>query len=156
MSPPCTSVRGGARFRPHPSALRPPPSALALLVAFLLAAGCGPSKPETVPVSGTVTWNGQALSQGSILFAPEDGKGVPDPGDIKDGRYQLQAKTGKKKVEIRATRESGKVDPAMGAAPREQYIPAEYNEKTTLRADVKSGEKNEFNFPLAGPDGKKP
>ncbi len=156
MSPRCTSVRGGARLGPHLSALRSPSSALALLVALLLVSGCGPSKPETVPVSGTVTWNGQPLPQGSILFQPEDGKGVPDPGDIKDGRYQLQAKAGKKKVEIRATRESGKVDPAMGAAPREQYIPAEYNEKTTLRAEVKSGEKNEFNFPLVGPDAKKP
>jgi hypothetical protein len=132
-------------------------AACCLLPALFAAAllGCGPSKPETYPVSGTVTWNGQPLPEGSIRFEPEDAKGLPpDPGQIKDGKYQLQARPGKKRVQIYATRESGKIDPIMGAAPREQYIPAKYNDKTELRAEVTPDGKNEFPFALVGDDAK--
>ncbi len=131
--------------------------ALCLLVAVLtvLLSGCGPAKPETCPVSGTVTWNGQPLPDGYIQFDAEDGKGVPpDAGPIKDGKYQLPVKPGKKKVQITATREVGNKDPAMGMAPRQQYIPARYNLKTELKEVVKPGDKNEFRFDLTGEEAK--
>lgn len=121
---------------------------LACAVFGLLLAGCGPSGPETFPVSGTVTWNGQPLPEGTILFAPADEKGVPDVGQIVQGQYRLRAKPGKKKVQIFAERETGKIDPVMGAVPRESYIPARYNSQTTLTAEVTAGGKNEFTFDL--------
>ena len=41
------------------------------------------------PVTGTVTWKGQPLDQGSIQFLPEDGKGTMVGAEIRDGRYAL-------------------------------------------------------------------
>ena len=119
-----------------------------LLLAAAAALGCGPSDPKLYPVSGTVTWNGQPLADGDILFVPVDGATVPDPGKIKDGKFSFQAQAGQKKVEIRATREAGPVDPVMGAPPRVQFVPAKYNDATELTAEVKPQEKNEFTFPL--------
>jgi hypothetical protein len=106
---------------------------LALLL-LPLAAGCG---PKLVKVSGTVTWEKEPLKQGKILFVPEEG-GAPVGGDIKDGQFSVELPAGKKKVEIRATREKpgARIDPAMGATPREQFIPERYNDRTKLTAEV--------------------
>ena len=127
---------------------------LLFCLAILLLCGCGSSGPETCTVTGTVTWNGNPLPEGNILFVPEDGKGVPDPGKIADGEFRLEVKPGKKKVEITATREIGEVDPVMGKAPRRSYIPARYNSSTELTAEVTPGTDNVFPFSLQGPEPK--
>ena len=111
--------------------------------------GCQPSKPATVAVSGTVTWQGKPLPAGDVLFVAEDGLDVPDHDRVKDGHYQLQVKPGKKKVEIYAERTSGQRDPVMGQVPRQQYLPARYNTATQLRADVQAGKDKHFDFTLA-------
>lgn len=117
---------------------------LGLIVVALT--GCG-SKTKTYPVSGTVTFNGQKLKDGHILFQPVDG-GVGDAGTITDGVFNFQAKAGKVKVEIRATREEGQVVEVMGARNRVQYIPERYNDKTILEAEVVPDGENRFEFPL--------
>lgn len=110
---------------------------LALLLA--MTAGCG---KNTVTVSGTVTWEGdgkpqEPLKDGRIQFEPEEG-GVPVSGEIKAGKYRVEVPPGKKKVLIHANREKpgAKVDAAMGAVPREQYVPKWYNDQTKLRAEI--------------------
>ena len=111
-------------------------------------AGCKPSGPATVPVSGTVTWNGTAMLEGNIIFTPEGERGVPEFGRIKDGKYNCPVRPGKKKVEIYAERTGGKPDPVMRSAAREQYLPAKYNTATQLRAEVQAGQENRFGFAL--------
>ena len=123
-----------------------------LCLSVVVLAGCGSSGPETCTVTGTVTWNGSPLAQGNILFTSEDGKGLPDPGVIKEGKYRLEVKPGKKKVEIHADREVGEPDPVMGARPRRSFIPAEYNTNTKLTAKVAPDGKNDFPFKLEGPE----
>jgi len=122
------------------------------LALLPLAAGCG---PKQVTVSGTVTWEegGKAkepLKKGMILFVPEDGSTVGVSDVIRDGKYSVRMPPGKMKVEIRADREKAgaKVDPAMGAVPRYQFIPPWYNDRTKLRADVTAAGPNEFPFDL--------
>jgi hypothetical protein len=115
-----------------------------LLVA--LAAGCGESK--TCEVSGTVTWNGEALPEGDILFVPADGKGPPAATKVRGGGFKLQVPPGKKKVEVHASRPAGPVDPVMKTARREPYIPRRYNDQTVLEADVTRGGGNHFTFAL--------
>ncbi|HUT57595.1 MAG TPA: hypothetical protein VNA25_07060 [Phycisphaerae bacterium] len=110
--------------------------------------GCGPSGPETYPVSGTVTWNGDPLPEGDIVFSPVDGSLAPDAGKIVAGKFEFQAQPGEKRVEIDATRESGEVDPVMHMAPRQAYIPSKYNSETTLKATVTAGGDNTFIFDL--------
>jgi len=72
-----------------------PAMAMSLL---LFAAGCGSS---TV-VSGTVTYNGEPINNGSIQFSPEDGKGPIAGGTITGGKYRVEEKLtpGKKIVKI--------------------------------------------------------
>jgi len=119
-----------------------------LALTLLLAAGCGTSGPARYPVSGTVTFNGQAVPQGQIVFMPSDGSAPPDAGSIVGGKYSLRVSAGKKRVEITADRETGKVDPVMGAAPRESYIPARYNSESTLNVEVTPAGPNQFPFDL--------
>ena len=113
----------------------------------VLAVGCGPSNDSTVPVKGTVTWNGNALLRGNINFLDADGKLIPDAGEVIDGKFALRVKPGRKRVEIFANRE-GRYDPVMKAHEREQYLPDRYNARSVLTADVQVGQDNEFHYPL--------
>lgn len=57
---------------------------------MVAAGGCGKSGPETYDVSGTVTYNGQPVPVGQILFQPDISQGNKGPGcvvRIKEGRY---------------------------------------------------------------------
>ncbi|NLT16807.1 MAG: hypothetical protein GXY11_04190 [Clostridiales bacterium] len=76
---------------------------LSLLFAGFLSAvaGCGGSPAV---VSGTVTYDGQPVGDGSILFQPVDGKGASCGGPITGGRYQVETTPGKKLVEIIAVK----------------------------------------------------
>ena len=47
-------------------------------VAALLLAGCGESLPPTVPVTGTVIWQGKPLPDGQVVFKPKSiAEGLP-------------------------------------------------------------------------------
>lgn len=116
-------------------------------LVLLVACGCGSAGPKLYDVSGTVTWEGQPLKDGDIQFTPADESLVPASAKIVDGKYALQAPAGAHKVEVRAVR-AGKFDPVMNAATPVQYIPARYNDQTTLTADVKADGPNQINFPL--------
>jgi hypothetical protein len=115
-----------------------------VLVSLL---GCGGSGPRTVPVSGEVSFDGTPVMEGDILFRPADPAVAPEGGKITKGRYQCQAKPGPQRVEIRASRpEPGPPGP-MGPVYKD-YIPAEYNSKSILKADVSPSGKNQFPFHL--------
>ena len=123
-----------------------------LLIVGLIAAsccGCGDANPALRPVAGKVTWNKQPLAEGYINFEPFDAARTASGGPIKQGMYAVQASPGRNRVQISAMRSSGKVDPQMGAAPQEQYLPACYNTETKLEADISASGKNEFQFDLA-------
>jgi len=70
-------------------------------VAFLVA-GCGePSKVPDATVSGAVTFNGQPITNGSVIFNPEDGKGASAETAIADGKYSVgKLFSGRKKVSV--------------------------------------------------------
>lgn len=122
-------------------------SPLLLVLLILPLAGCAVQEKKTCAVTGKVTWNGKPLPDGDILLRPSDGIQVPEAGTIIDGAFEMQAKPGTNLVEIRACRPS-KFDPVMGATAPEPYIPDKYNNKTTLKVEVKQGEANAFTFDL--------
>src|SRR5262245_61214826 len=68
-----------------------------------LAFGCG-TEPKSYRVKGTVTYNEQPVPEGDIHFLSVDGRWGAEAGKIKDGRYELMAKAGIKRVEITASR----------------------------------------------------
>ncbi|WP_207398547.1 hypothetical protein [Bremerella alba] len=71
-----------------------------------------------------------------------------DALDIVDGKFSGEVEPGERRIEISAFR------PAQGGTPgmdpgEENYIPAKYNTKSTLTANVAEGQANEFNFDVS-------
>ena len=98
-------------------------SIFALVVCFLLA-GCGSS--GVVPVSGTLTYKGQPVTNAIVHFVPE--KGRPSMGETDaSGRFTLTydpqtkgAQVGKHKVFVQhnAAAEAGRPGVVPGVAPK--------------------------------------
>lgn len=115
-----------------------------------LAVGCGgPRGPKTYDVSGNVTFDGQPIKKGYIIFQPTSAEDRAAGGEIVDGRYNLKAQPGEKKVEIRGSRPSGKKG-TKDDDLEENYIPENYNAKTELKAEVttSSAENKNLDFTL--------
>lgn len=61
------------------------------VVTCLTIAGCGGSRIETAAVSGTVTYDGKPVTEGTVLFQPEKGPGATGSLDAQ-GHYVLRTK----------------------------------------------------------------
>ena len=126
----------------------------AAVLAFVLMTGCSsaPEGPVVYPVTGTVTFDGTPVAEGRIQFRKAEGDQQAFSGEIKDGRYSLDAQAGSMKVEIIASRPSGKFDTSNPDEPPqpvgEMYIPAKYNAESSLTADVKPTGENVMPFDL--------
>jgi hypothetical protein len=124
-------------------------------------AGCGGpgDRPEIGQVTGTVTMDGAPLKGVQVMFSPTQGRPATGVTNA-EGKYKLRyvretfgTKIGKNSVQIGAT--EGEDEPESGddATPTKKkkggkvQIPARYNTKTELEADVKAGE-NVFDFKL--------
>jgi len=71
---------------------------LPALVLALASAGCGPSGPKLVALSGTVTFKGEPVPAGYITFTPPSGGGIVRSVPIKNGRYDTAEAVGEKGV----------------------------------------------------------
>lgn len=134
-----------------------------LCLGLLLTVGCGGPKPpkrEYADVTGKVTYKGEALKNGTVMFQPAVGASVV--GDIEtDGTYRLQAVIGMNTIMIsnrQADPGPGDADPkkrkeamaasAAVAAENAKAVPEIYGTPASgLKFDVKAG-KNEANFDL--------
>lgn len=126
---------------------------------LLALAGCGGDSIERTVVQGKVTFDGQPVAKGIILFVPEQGTvGAPVQCQIENGEFSSANQTsdkrgavvGPNKVEITAYKESGKqIKNPDGVMEAEviQYIPAKYNTKTELIKSISSGI-NDYSFNL--------
>ena len=121
-----------------------------VLSATFLCTALGCSGDHRSEVSGTVKVNGQPIVEGAINFIPIDGnKGAGAGATITDGRYHIPRSAGvaagKNRVELRAFKNTGrKVQDPTGkpgtlAEERVLLFPPEYNDRSTLVRDVKSG-----------------
>jgi hypothetical protein len=141
--------------------------AVALSILCLGLSGCGGNgdQPELGLVTGTVTLDGKPLYGTAVVFYPDNGRPARGRTDL-NGKYELTyirqtlgTKVGHNRVEV-APDEEGEEDaeelensgentgPAKQPRDREKIrIPARYNTKSTLQADVKPGE-NVFDFQL--------
>jgi len=125
-------------------------SVAALLLAASLA-GCGGVVDDSVPISGSVTLDGAPLPSGTITFLPSDGVGPSAGAQIAEGKYETRAVPGPKQVTIVAQREKagGTAAPNPHAGPpTEQYLPAKYNTRTELKADVPAEGSETVDFAL--------
>jgi hypothetical protein len=116
---------------------------------FVLMTGCGGS--GGVKVSGTVTFNNEPIKEGYIAFLPVEEGGTGSGGPIADGQYSVRVPAGKNRVQITATTRMalppGEVSMYGETEETRQYLPARYNAKTELEAEV-SRSSSPLNFEL--------
>ena len=116
-------------------------------VLAMITVGCGGD--GRVPADGTVTWNGEPVEAGYIVFTPVDPTVTPEATQIHQGAFTLRLLPGDKRVEIFADRAVGEPDPTMHIQRKEQYIPRRYNEETELTAQIRADSENQLQFNLA-------
>ncbi|WP_166823626.1 hypothetical protein [Thalassoroseus pseudoceratinae] len=124
-----------------------------LSLALLIILGCGsaPEGPETVSVSGEVTFDGEPVESGDIIFRPQTGSGRSYAGKIENGSYQFEVESGEKRVEITAHKGSGQMDdsnPDEATEILHQYLPSQYNADTNLSASVGQDGESGLDFEL--------
>jgi len=118
----------------------------AVLLGTAIVAGCGPSGPIMVPVSGTVTLDGKPLDDGTIYFKTIM-EGSIDRMDVKEGKFAGQVEIGDRRVEVCRFRSSKLTKVGNDVFPNTvNTIPARYNAKSELTAKVSESGPNEFTF----------
>lgn len=132
---------------------------LMLCLSVVALIGCSKSVEfQRAGVAGTVTHDGQPLDEGTISIYPDvKVKGTLVQAKIVAGKFSFTKQDGPaagvNRVSITAIKKTGKKISNDGVESDEtfQYIPWQYNEETTLKADVKpEPAKNEFAFDLNG------
>lgn len=125
---------------------------LILLACSLTGCGGGASGPQRGAVTGTVSFDGELVDQGSILFIPTGGtKGPSSGGGITNGKFSIPQEkgpvVGQHRVEVHWPRKTGKKREAGSPAPPGtmieevvEAIPAAYNSNSTLEQRVEAGE----------------
>jgi hypothetical protein len=125
------------------------------LVIFLVC-GLGCNGGENYqPMTGSVTVDNKPLEKGVITFYP-NGPGTTVGGEVVAGKFELAqeqgATPGKYRVEIVAYRATAKmefdVDLNAKVPVEVKVLPARYNVKSELEAEVVDGGNNEFEFKL--------
>ena len=120
-------------------------SAFSFLLGLGLVVGCGAGGGDVGELSGSVSYDGKPVSEGSITFIATDGKSPTAGGSIKDGKYTAsKVPAGSSKVSISAVKVVGKKKaydtPDSPEVPiTEPLLPEKYNVKTELKYDVKAG-----------------
>ncbi|MCR9291444.1 MAG: hypothetical protein NXI32_01915 [bacterium] len=128
---------------------------VACLVMGVLAICLGCSSESYQPISGSVSFEGQALEKGVITLYPR-GEGTTVGGEIIDGSFSLPREKGptpgKYRVEIIAFRPTGKsefdIDLNQEVPIEEQFLPQKFNRNSTLEIEVAADGDNAFDFDL--------
>lgn len=129
-------------------------AAISCLAAIALAAGCGEARPRTAPVEGTITYKGQNLPHGTIMFQPDDGPAAT--AEIHNGRYVLTtyrdgdgAVLGKHRVTVISLADQSARLPEERSPFPPALVPLHYNfpDRSGLTAEVED-RSNIIDFPL--------
>lgn len=132
--------------------------ALVALIALQPAlAGCGANEDGRIAVAGHVTYEGQPLQQGQVVFEPR-GAGRMAIGHVVDGRYTIAAQRGPipgeyvvRITSTRATGEKASAGPTGGNELRdvyEQFLPEKYNDRSELVVKIEGSSSVEQDFDL--------
>jgi hypothetical protein len=106
-----------------------------VVLAAVLVSGCGQSSP-LIPVTGSVTLDGEPLPKAHVLFRPQNGRPSFAVTDA-NGKYALQytsqsmgAVPGKHVVCVTTA------DDEEGDTAAKEILPSRYNSKSTLSVTV--------------------
>jgi len=130
-----------------------------LMMGLITGCGGGGSAPETVPVTGIVTYQGQPVPKLSVAFIPDKGMLATGTTDA-EGRFRLTtsnsgdgAMVGSYRVAINFVPEEIPEMPGFPGSDKQppvSPIPAKYGDPATsdLITKVEKGQKNDFTFDL--------
>ena len=116
------------------------------LCFFVIAAGCGQSAVK-YPVMGEVRFKNEPIENGTMTLIPKLSSARTAVAPIVNGKYKTEVTAGDWTVNIRAVREKGVPTLKGGEIPREQYIPAKFNNDSKVVITLPS-DKTEFNYDL--------
>jgi len=112
------------------------------LIGLSMLMGCGNEKSS---VSGTVTFDGEPVKNGSITFVKPEGELVREGAVIRDGAFQASLPPGEYKIELAAQKVTGKrTQKGFDGKDEEveetkELFPERYNTKTTLTRKINRG-----------------
>lgn len=125
-----------------------------LIVGLMLLAGCGDGEPSRIPVTGTVTFDGEPVTEGTVTFFSRS-TGVADGAPLNsEGRFEFAdgLPAGEYVVSV-APPPPEEVAGAPSAAPPKEYpdIPQKYRSDVTtdLKATVEEGSSEPLRFELS-------
>ena len=117
---------------------------LTICALTLTLSSCGKEKLYTV--SGTVTYKGELVPDGSISFVPGDPKLSPQGASIRDGKYIAQVRKGIMTVKITGS----KIDPKQkmfdGSPFWTDFVPEKYSTQSTLTVEIKGNQTENFDL----------
>ena len=125
--------------------------AIVSAACLIMAVGCSGDNRQSL--QGSVTLDDAPLATGYISFSPRAGTPGPTAGsEITDGRFAIERTRGTFpgmfRVEITASRPSGRHVEGVPGEVYEQFLPARYNTESELTANVVGGSKNNLEFKL--------
>ena len=127
---------------------------------LILSLGCGGGAGGRLAIEGAVSYAGEPIKKGSIIFRSADSALPEVSAAIVDGAYKVPAQLGPKaeeyvvKVEAFRMKKSAntnvpdylKNDPNAGMIP-EQYVPKKYNDNSQLKVKFDAA-KTTYDFAL--------
>jgi hypothetical protein len=129
-----------------------------LLAAALVLPGCGDQYGGRMPISGSVTLEGQPLDVGTIIFEPLEKGPTRAQGEVKSGQFSIPRESGLTpgKYLVRLTAGDGKTptnEEAAGPGGSTNIIsvdriPEDWNVNSKHEVEVKADGSNTFEFPI--------
>ncbi len=127
---------------------------MALVVSVGFLAGCGKAEVKRYRVTGTIKYKGEPVKAGTITFRSIDGQ-ANGVGNILNGDYDIPATSGLPvgKYQVTISYPDPKAAPpgdmpGESSAPPKDLLPAKYNSKSELTAEIKAEDRNEVSFDL--------
>ena len=113
---------------------------IAIAACLTVSIGCGGGNDGKIGVAGAVSYDGQPIMEGTIVFMPLPSKpGTSESTPIVNGVFMARLPEGKRMVQIYGFRPGIEIASLTGGEPtmsKDQYIPDVYNHASTLSVDI--------------------
>ncbi len=117
---------------------------LTLCVVSLTLSGCGKEKLYTV--SGTVSYKGELVPDGSISFVPGDSRLSPQGASISNGKYTAKVRKGTMTVKITGSKPDPNQKMLDGSPFWTDFVPDKYGAQSELTVEIKGNQTENFNL----------
>lgn len=117
---------------------------LTMCIVSLTISGCGKEKLYTV--SGTVSYMGELVPDGSISFVPGDPKLSPQGASISNGKYSAQVRKGTMTVRITGSKPDPNQKMLDGSPFWTDFVPEKYGAQSTLTVEIKGNQTENFDL----------